>query len=67
MKCDNIPLLWKKFFLNFAKNRDYVYKNCSGTFNNFNRHCRERFFYNNTDGDDIRMLNDEMNHYGAHW
>ena len=25
------------------------------------------YIYNNTDGDDIRMLDDEMNNYGAYW
>ena len=41
MNCENIPLLWRKFFLNIANNRDYVYSYCNGPFNNFQRYCRE--------------------------
>ena len=34
----------------------------------FHRHCREWYLYNNTDGEDIRMLHEEINNnYGAHW
>ena len=32
MKCDNIPFLWRKFFLNIANNRDYVNKYCKRPF-----------------------------------
>ena len=67
MKRNNIPFLWRKFFLNIANNRDYVYNYSKRPFNDFHRHCREWYFYNNTDGDDIRMLNDEVNIYGAYW
>ena len=67
MKCNNIPLLWRKFFLNIANNRDYVYKYCNRPLNDFHRHCREWYLNNNTVEDDIRMLNDEMNIYGAYW
>ena len=66
MKCDNIPLLWRKFFLNIANNRDNVYKYCNRPFNNFHRPCREWYLHNKTGEDDIRMLNDEMNNYGAY-
>ena len=66
MKCDKIPLLWRKFLLKIANNRDYVYKYCNRPFNIFPRHCREWYLYNNTGEDDIRMLNDEMNNYGAY-
>ena len=41
MKCDKIPLLWRKFFLNFANNRDCVYKYCKRPFNDFHRHFSE--------------------------
>ena len=61
-----IPMLWRHFFKNIANNRDYVYKFCNRPPNKFDRHCREWYFYNNTDGsdvEDIRMLVDELNNY----
>ena len=68
LKCINIPRLWRKFFLKIANNKDYVYNFCKRAYNDFHRHCRELCLYNNTDGDDIRMLDDEMNNnYGAYW
>ena len=67
MKCINIPFLWRKFFLNNANNRYYVYNYCNRPFNNIHRHCRESYLYINTNGGDIRLLNDEMNTYGAYW
>ena len=66
-KCNNIPRLWRIFFLKIANNRDYVYNFCDTPFNDFHRHCREWHLYNYSDGDDIRMLDDEMNNYGAYW
>ena len=68
MKCKNIPGIWMIFFLKSANNRDYVYNFCFRPFNDFHPHCREWYIYNNTDGVDIRMLDDEMkNKYGAYW
>ena len=67
MKCGNIPILWIKLFLNIANNRHYVYNFCNRPLNKFDRHCREWYLYNNSDADDIRMLNDELNNYGAYW
>ena len=67
MKSNDIPLLRRKLFLNIANNRDYVYNYCNRPFKKFHRHCREWYFYNNTTGDDIRMLNDEMKNDGAYW
>ena len=46
MKCDNIPFLWRKFFLNTANNRDYVNEYCNRPFNRFDRSCRERYLHN---------------------
>ena len=60
-KCDNIPLLWRKYFLNIANNRDYVYNFCNRSINKFDRHCREWYLYNNPDADETRILNDELN------
>ena len=46
MKFDNIPLLWRKFFLNFANKRDYVNNYCNRSFNRFDRHWREWYLHN---------------------
>ena len=54
-------------FSKLANNRDYIYKYCSRPYNSFHQHCREWYLYNNPDGDDIRMPDDEMNLYGAYW
>ena len=68
MKCNNVPLLWKNFFLNIVNNRNLVYNFCKRPFNEFHRHCREWYLYNNTDGDDVRVLEYDMNNnYAAYW
>ena len=67
MKCNIISLLWTEFFLNIVNNRECVYNHCKRPPSRSDRHCREWYIYNNTDGDDIRMLDDEMNIYGAYW
>ena len=68
MKCGNIPLFWRKLFLNNATNRDYIFDHCNRPFNNFHRHCREWYSCNNPNDDEIRILNDKRNNnYGAYW
>ena len=67
MKCNIIPRLWRKFFLNLAINGEYVYKFCNRPLNGFDKLCREWYSYNSTDGVDIRMLDYYMNNYGAYW
>ena len=65
MKDGIIPLMWRKFFLKVANNRDFVYNFCNRTLNNFDRYCREWYLYNSLDADDIRMLDKELKI--AHW
>ena len=48
MKCGIIPLLWRKFFLNIANNRDYIINCCNRPFSRFDRICREWYIYNNS-------------------
>ena len=67
MNCDNVPLLWRKFSLNMANNRDYVFIFCNRPFKNFDWHCRECYFFNNPDANDIKTLTDEKNNYGGYW
>ena len=55
MKCINIPVLLRIFFLKIANNRDYVNNFCNRPFNRFHQHCREWYFFtlmkNNTEID----------------
>ena len=46
MNCNNIPMLWRRFFSKIANNKDYVYNFCNTPFNSFHQHCREWLFYN---------------------
>ena len=46
MKCDYIPLLWRKSFLNIATKRDYVNNYCNRPLNTFDRHCHEWYLQN---------------------
>ena len=64
-----IPMLWRHFSKNIANNRDYVYYFCNRPLNRFDRRCREWYLYNNTNGggDEIRILNDELNNYALHF
>ena len=62
MKNDNIPMLWKKIFLIFANNRDYVNIFCDKPLKRFDKNCRERYFHsllkNNTEKDCNNKLDD---------
>ena len=46
MKCNNFPILWKKFFLNIANKREDVNKFCNRPFKRFDQHCRQWYLYN---------------------
>ena len=39
LRCENIPILWKKYYAKIANDRECVA-------NRFIQHCRERHFYN---------------------
>ena len=70
MKCNNIPLLWRKFFLNIANNRDYVNNYCNRPPNSFDRHCPEWYLHklikNNTEINCSNNL-DELPEYAIYW
>ena len=59
-KCGIIPLLWRKFFLNFMNNRDHIINYCNGPLNKFDRLCREWYLSYNIDGNQIRVLDDNL-------
>ena len=61
MKCGNIPLLRRKFFLNIVNNRDHIIIYCNKPFNKFDRLCREWYLSHNSDDNEIRMLDDNFN------
>ena len=58
MKCRNIPLLWRNFFLNIANNRDYIIIYCNRPFNKFDRLCLEWYLSHKRDDNEIRVLDD---------
>ena len=70
MKCNNIPLLWIKFFLKIANNRDYVNNFCRRPLNSFDRHFREWCLYNllknNIKTNSANNL-DELPEYEIYW
>ena len=61
MKCDNNPLLWRKFLLKIANNRDYVNIYCNRPLNCFDRHCCECYIFYS--GNDL----DELPNVGFYW
>ena len=61
MKSDNIPLLWRKFFLNIANNRDYIINYCKRPFNKFDKHCREWYLNHYSYDNEIRVFDDNIN------
>ena len=60
MKCGNIPLLWRKCFLNIANNRNCIINYYNRPFNKFDRLCREWYLSHNSDDNEIRVLDDNL-------
>ena len=61
MKCGKLPLLWRKFFLNVANNRDYIINYCNRPFNKFDSICSEWYLSHNSDDNEIGVLDDNLN------
>ena len=61
MKDSKNPLLWKFFFFNTVKNRDYINNYCKRPFNNFDKLCQEWYLFHIIDDVQIRMLNEGLN------
>ena len=53
-------MLWRKFFLNIANNRDHIILYCNRRKNKFDRHCRESYLSHNSDDNEIQMLDDNL-------
>ena len=60
MKFDYIPLLWRKFFLYTANNRDYIFDCCNRPLNNFDRNCHEWYLNHKSDDDEIRLFDENL-------
>ena len=54
-------MLWKKFFLNIANNRDYIIIYCDRPPNKFDKFCREWYLSHNSDDIETRALDDDLN------
>ena len=63
MKCYNLPLLWRKFFTNIAKNRDYVINHCNRPLHKFDGLLREWYLNENPNDNEMRVFDDNLNNY----
>ena len=61
MKCGNILLLCRKIFLNSVNNRDHIIKYCNRPFYKSDRLCREWYLGHNSDDNEIRVVDDNLN------
>ena len=70
MQCDIVSILWKKFFLTIANNRDYVHNYCNKPLNRFDQHCREWYLHNLIKNDiEINSSNslDDLPEHAIYW
>ena len=63
MKCYNIPMLWRKFFLNIANKRIYIINHCNRPLLKFDRLLREWYLNENPDGNETRVFDDNLKNY----
>ena len=63
MKCYGIPMLWRKFFLNIANNRNYINNYCNRPLRKFDRHLRDWYLNQNPDDDEMRAFDENFNNY----
>ena len=63
MKCYNLPLLWRKFFMNNANNGDYIINHCNRPLHKFDRHLREWYLNENPNDNEMRVFDDNLNNY----
>ena len=63
MKCYNLPLLWRKFFMNIANNRNYIINHCNRPRRKFYRLIREWYLNQNPDDNEMRIYDDNINDY----
>ena len=61
MRCGNIPMLWRKFFLNIVNIRDHIINYCNRPFSKIDCYCREWYLGHNSDDNEIRVLDDNLN------
>ena len=63
MKCYNLPLLWRKFFMNIANNRGCIINDCNRPLHKFDRLFREWYLNENLNDDEIRAFDNNLNIY----
>ena len=63
MECYNLPLLWRKFFMNIANNRDYIVNHCNRPLHKFDRHLGEWYLNENPKDDEIRTFDINLKNY----
>ena len=63
MKCYNLPLLWSKFFMNIANNREYVMNYCNRPLCKFGSQLREWYLNENPNDNEMRVFDNNLNNY----
>ena len=63
MKCYNLPMFWRKFFLNIANNRDYILHHCNRPLHKFDRLLREWYLNENPDDNGMLVFVNDLNNY----
>ena len=63
MKNNIIPMLWRKFFLNIANNREYINKYWNKPLHIFDRPLRERYLSENPNDNEMRNFYDNLNNH----
>ena len=61
LKCYNMPLLGRKFFLNIANNSDYIIKYCNRPLNKLDRHLGEWYLNENPNDNEMQVFDDNLN------
>ena len=63
MKCDNLSLLWRKFFLNIANNRNYIINYCNRPMHKYDKLLREWYSNENPNDNEMRAFDDNLDNY----
>ena len=63
IKCYNIPMLWRKFFLNIANNREYIINYCNRPLHKSDRLLREWYLNENPNENGMRAFDDNLDNY----
>ena len=63
MKCYNLPMLCRKFFLNKSINKDFIINHCTRPLHKFERILRECYLNENPTDNEMRAIDNNLNNY----